>query len=50
MLSGVKIKHILGYNEKLCSQISSVFKKWIVCDYEIWLKKLKKENVSKTDV
>lgn len=41
MLAGVKVKHILGYNESsillwnLCSQISSVFKKWIVCDYEV---------------
>lgn len=41
MLSGVKVKHILGDNEScilfgnLCSRFSSVFKKWIVCDYEI---------------
>lgn len=41
MLSGVKVKHILGYNEScilfwnLCSRISSVFKERIVCDYEI---------------
>lgn len=39
---GVKIKHIFSFNQSSilfwnppCSPISSVFKEWIVCDYEI---------------
>lgn len=50
MLFGVKVKRILGYNESSALQPVLLLRSELCVIMKYWLKKLKKENVPKTDI